>query len=106
MKKNHYNSAIHKASLDTTRLMSAHLRTEAQNSGWPDPVVRNLHVRYSDGEFNVYGHKNHTKDIQNLEYGTPSSHPTAALRRFANRTTQAETFFVSRLSQHLGEQYL
>lgn len=106
MKKSHYDSAIHKASLDTARLLSAHLRAEAQNSGWPEHITQNLHVRYSDGEFNVYGHKSHSADIHDLEYGTPTMQPTAALRRFANRTEQAEFFFANRLAQHLGERYI
>lgn len=81
--------------------MSAHLRTEARASGWPDNVVRGLHVTYDDGKFAIRSHPNHKAEVLNLEYGTPDTQPTAAIRRFSNRQHASEYFLLKRAMQHL-----
>ena len=93
--------SIHKASIETSRMMSAKLRTEAVKSGWPKHIVRGMHVRYEDGEFTVHAHPEHKVDILNLEYGTPGNPPTAAIRRFGNRQREAEHFLVRSAYRHL-----
>ena len=102
MKKSHVTSAITKASHDTSRLLSAHLRTEARKSGWPDHIVRTMHVTYGKDGFKNHVHPEYRADAMNLEYGTTYSQPTAAIRRFKNRTGQAESFFNKRFGAHLG----
>lgn len=94
--------SLHKASLETTRLMGAQLRAETRASGWPEHIVRGMHVKYDDGQFVVHSHPEHKDDVLNLEYGTPDSQPTAAIRRYANRTSEAEKFLLGRTSVHLG----
>lgn len=96
---NPYENAIKKATRESARYMSALMRTEARASGWPEKVVRSITV---DNSFNVNVSKDHHSFAMNLEYGTPDTQPTAALRRMANRTTQVEHFFVRRLSSFAG----
>ena len=98
----HIHDALDKASIETTRFMSAHLRSEARASGWPEHIVRNLHVSHKDGEFNVHAHPNHESHVLDLEYGTPSTQPTAAIRRFSNRQGESADFLVRRAMHHLG----
>ena len=93
--------SLHKASIETTRLMSAHLRSEARASGWPNHIVRNLSVRHNDGEFTVHSHDEHRSQVLDLEYGTPSTQPTAAIRRFSNRTSESEKFLIGRVGKHM-----
>ena len=93
--------SLNKASMETTRYMGAHLRSEARASGWPDNIVRNLHVRHSDGAFTIHGNPTHKTEILNLEYGTPDTQPTAAMRRFNNRQQEAEKFMLARTMQHM-----
>ena len=81
--------------------MSAKLQNEAIDSGWPVHVAKGMHVKYSDGEFHVHSHPDHKKEVLNLEYGTPSTRPTAAIRRFSNRQSEAEHFLVNRAFYHL-----
>ena len=95
-------TSLHKASLDTTRLMSAHLRSETRASGWPERVVRGMHVTYDDGKFSVKSHPDHKAEVLNLEYGTPGTQPTAAIRRFNNRQSESEKFLMSRTMHHFG----
>ena len=95
-----FKEALNQASVDTTRLMSAHLRTETRASGWPEKIVRGMHVRYNQGKFSVHSHPDHTAEVLNLEYGTPDTQPTAAIRRFKNRTQEAEHFLMLRTDHH------
>lgn len=92
-------AAIQKASRETARLMSAHLRAEARNAGWPSHAANALSVHFDGQNFNVMAHKHHDL-VGDLEYGTPSTSPTAAIRRFKNRTKDAEQFFMDRLAVH------
>ena len=98
-----FHSALTKASHETSRMMSAQLRNEAHASGWPKEVTRTMRVKYGKEGFETHVHDAHHATAENLEYGTPSTQPTAAVRRFANRTQEAETFLHGRLSHHLGE---
>ena len=94
------SSAIHRASLETSRLMSAKLRTEAKASGWPAHIASSMHVQYRDGEFTVHSHPDHRNQVLDLEYGTPGNPPTAAIRRFNNRQQEAEKFLVHNAYRH------
>ena len=94
--------SLHKATIETTRFMSAQLRAEARASGWPSDIVKNLHVTHSEGTFSVHTSKSHRAEAMNLEYGTPSTQPTAAIRRYSNRTGDAEKFLLRRTMHHLG----
>lgn len=98
-----FYSALTKASHETSHFMTAHLRAEAHASGWPTHVTRNLSVKFGEEGFETHVHDAHKADAQNLEYGTPGTEPTAAIRRFGNRTQEAEKFLLGRLSHHVGD---
>jgi hypothetical protein len=91
-----------KASHDTSRLMSAHLRSEARKAGWPDHIVSNLHVTHSNGSFNIHAHPDQREDVLDLEYGTTSTQPNRAIHRFSKNQHEAEKFLVKRLFHHMG----
>lgn len=98
-------SAIHKASIETSRFLGAHYRQEARKSGWPEELVRSLSVSYTPKGFTVRAPEHLHDKIYDHEYGTPAMSPTAAMHRAGNRTTRAEKFFVDRLNDHLGGSY-
>lgn len=100
--KKRITSALNHAGQDTTHYLSAHLRQEAAESGWPSHVVNTLRVEHKDGSFSATVHDNHLAEALDYEYGTPSMRPTAAIRRASNRTKEAEHFYVNRLMKHLG----
>lgn len=102
MKKETAHASIHKASSDATRMMGAHLRNEARKSNWPNHVVRHMGVGYSKGKgFSAHVHEDHKAEALDLEYGRPGTHPTAAIRRFSNRTYEAEKFISNRLFKYM-----
>lgn len=99
------HDAIHKAAKDTTRYMSAQLRSEARASGWPQHITSGLHVRYnSEAGFTTHVHPQHRAHALDLEFGTPGQQPTYAMRRFGNRDSdrvEVEKFFLNRVTHHL-----
>jgi len=98
-----FHSALQKASHETTKFMTSSLRSEARKSGWPSHVVANMGVTYGDNGFEAHVHDRHIDEAKNLEYGTETSRPTAAVRRFKNRQSESSTFLAGRLSHHLGK---
>jgi hypothetical protein len=98
-----FHDALTKASHETSAFMTMHLRSEADASGWPSKVVRNMGVTYGKEGFEAHVHNAHENVAKDFEYGTTSMRPTAAVRRFSTRTQEADTFLHGRLSHHLGE---
>ena len=96
-----FESALKHSITETTRAMSGQLRNEARASGWPSHVVRNMKVKYGKDGFETHVHDAHRELAHDLEYGTSSTEPTAAVRRFGNRTHEAEKFLVGRMSERL-----
>lgn len=103
MKPAHIHDAIHKASHETSRIASAHLRQEAAMSGWPEHIVNNMHVSYDKDGFGVHVHERHHAEALDQEYGVPGRQPNAAMRRSIHNTSQSEDFFVNRLYKHLED---
>jgi hypothetical protein len=98
-----FHSALHKASHETSGMMTAHLRSETEASGWPSHISQHMGVTYGEHGFEAHSHDAHKSEVENLEYGTPSTEPSAAIRRFSNRTREFDTFLSGRLGHHLGE---
>lgn len=103
MKKDHVLNSIHKASHETSRLVGAHLRSEAKATGWPSHVVSSTSVSYSKNGFAANVSEKHHAEALDYEYGTPSRQPSGAIRHTANRTAESENFLVNRLFQHLED---
>lgn len=103
MNRQKVTDALNKASHETTRLLSAHLRTEARKSGWSNDVVNSMNVTYGKDGFNSHVSSKHYEIAQDFEYGTPDTQPTAAVRRFNNRTAEAQHFLINRLHKHLED---
>jgi len=101
VKKDHVLSSIHRASHETSRLVGAHVRSEAKANGWPSHVVRSTSVSYSKNGFAANVDEKHYKEALDYEYGTPDRQPSAAIRHTANRTAESENFLINRLFQHL-----
>jgi hypothetical protein len=99
----HIHSAIEAAAKHTSRYMTGQLRKEAKASGWPRHVVSNMGVVYNDKKLEVHIHDNHLAEAHDLEYGTTTSRPTAAIRRSTNRTQDADAFFMKTLHKVIGE---
>lgn len=102
MMQREFKRALQKASLDTSRYMSAGLRQEARNSGWPRHVVNSLKMHYDRNGFDIRVHDSHEQTAMDYEYGNTEMLPTAAMRRYLNRVQPAEQHFISQAFKHLG----
>jgi hypothetical protein len=60
-------------------------------------------VIYDNKKVQVHVHDSHISEAYDLEYGTTSSRPTAAIRRSTNRTQDADAFFMKTLRKVVGE---
>lgn len=65
--------------------LSATLRRQAYQAGWPSSVARFLQVSYVNGIFAVGYPKQAAKEIEDLEYGTQDNPPSPVILRFMNR---------------------
>ncbi len=94
--------ALGRAGIDTSRHMSVGLRKEARTSGWPRHIVNSMRLNYTRNGFSVHIHDRHVPEAMDYEYGTTERQPTAAIRRYMNRSQSSETHFLNRLVKHLG----
>lgn len=62
--------------------LTASLRKEAANRGWPDEVSQALSVVVKQGVFTVDYPAEFQQKIEDLEYGSGAQAPAAAIRSF------------------------
>jgi hypothetical protein len=98
-----YIEAVAKAKQDTARFMTRQLRQHATDNGWDSEVVNNMHVTHENGKFSTHVHPAHVEKAMNLEYGTESQRPRAAVRKFLNDSKTSERAFMTRINHHLKE---
>jgi hypothetical protein len=89
--KPNYKKVLSQAAKETSKVMTAQLRAEAIASGWDTEVANSLSVKFSNNEFKVSSPAKYDKQIKDLEYGTESTQPSPAIRRYSNRTDSAES---------------
>lgn len=98
-----FKDALNSASNDAAHYMTAQLRSEAKASGWPSDVTTSMRIKHTNGSFDVQIPEKYHSRVFDLEYGTPDRQPTAAIRRFANRTDESEHFLLGRMSRTIGD---
>lgn len=91
-------AAIQAAGQQAAKQIATQLRAEAHASGWPKHAIRALNVEHGDDGFNVVSRAHHGL-IQDLEYGTESTAPTAAIHKVSNRPQDAEAVFAAVLDK-------
>lgn len=65
--------------------LSETLRHHATSHGWPQDLSQSLGVHHHDGHVRVSIPDHLVESAMDLEYGTPSTPPTATIRQFLNR---------------------
>jgi len=89
--KPNYTKVLSQAAKETTKVMTAQLRAEAIASGWDEKTANALSVKFSNNKFTISSPAKYDNAIKDLEYGTSSTQPSPAIRRFSNRTDAAES---------------
>lgn len=81
-----YAEAVKQAISQTAPVMTGQLRKSARQMGWPARVTRSLRVSGTDTGFQWTG----PEEAMDWEYGTVDRPPAPAIRRYMNRTQDAE----------------
>lgn len=102
MKTVNFQEVLKQAAKETSLVMTAQLRDECIASGWSEKVANRIRVVYKGNKFVVDIPDSVKSEADNLEYGTPTSQPTAAIRRFGNRLEDSEKFLLRRAKQLAG----
>lgn len=97
-----YASSLIQAGQETAIHMTAQLRAQCLASGWDRSIANRVKVTFSSGGFKVVYPDEIKKDVENLEYGTPTTQPTAAFRRFQNRLDKAADYMMTRAHKIAG----
>lgn len=78
-------SSLHSTLSNTAVPLTKELRSAALKSGWPKEAAHSLSVHFTDGNFAIK-YPDHTKGlVEDLEYGTEDTPPSAVIRQFSNR---------------------
>lgn len=86
----------------TSISMTSRLRKYAVTNGWNGKVARNTQVAYRPDEGFVVEFADDVREqAMNLEYGTETMRPTAAIRKYEN-SGHAEEAFIAHLRKEFG----
>ena len=78
-----YFKALNKTVEDNSDHLLAVFTKKALISGWPEDLVSKIGVKIVDGNIAITHDQKLTQTISDLEYGTTSTPPRAAMRNFA-----------------------
>jgi hypothetical protein len=76
--------ALEKASSDAALHMQRDLRRQARDHGWSSDVIKNTFVEYDGESYKVKVPSSHADQAFIHEFGSPTSRPTAAIRKYEN----------------------
>lgn len=74
--------ALDRASKDAATHMQRDLRRQARAHGWSSDVVKNTFVEYDGESYKVRVPGSHADQAFVHEFGSPSSRPTAVIRKY------------------------
>ena len=102
MKTAKYKKALTASGSDTAKMMTAQLRKEAADSGWPSDIVNGIKVRFTNNGFKFDVPPKYKKSVDDLQYGTSENQPNRVFHRVANRTEEAQKFLIQNAFKKLG----
>lgn len=97
-----WKTALKAAGADTAKLMTTQLREDMLSSGWDSRLVSKIRVRFVNNKFDISIPDKFKDAVSSLEYGSSSTPPSAVLRKFSNRTQEAEKFLSQRAVAYMG----
>ena len=89
-----------KASKDAAQAATHSFRAHALAHGWDKDVVAHTHVAYEDGKFGVKIHSDYEDRAHVHEYGDENTPPTAAIRKFFNRSENTQEPFMAAVNKY------
>lgn len=102
MKAKSLVDSARQAAADTARFITSDLRNHAESSGWDTDTAASMQVMFDGKGYKVEVAADFQNQAMTLEYGSEQQRPTGAVRKYANRTAQAEKVFISSLEKKIG----
>ena len=65
--------------------MTEDIRRHAVDHGWDPVVAGTLHIKYENGNYKVHIPEEHADNAFKFEYGSETTSPTAAIRKYAKK---------------------
>jgi hypothetical protein len=93
------DQAITSSEIELTSILRDHLLA----SGWPYEAALSVSISYTGERFDYKFEGAYTQEAETLEFGSEEAQPTAAVRRFLNKTNVIEQVYVAQLERQLGE---
>ena len=98
--KTDYQSKVKAAAKETSKFMTAKLRSDAVASGWDTDVANAISVKSVNNSWKVSVPRKYKDAVWSANYGSENSQPTAVLHRFDN-SEETQKYFLTVLSKML-----
>jgi hypothetical protein len=93
------DQAITSSEIELTSILRDHLLA----SGWTYEAALSVSIVYTGERFDYKFEGASTQEAETLEFGSEEMRPTAAVRKFLNKTNVIEQVYVAQLERQLGE---
>jgi hypothetical protein len=87
------NKVLAQAAEKAAEEFTVFLQDTALSAGWPPYIIAEMSVREDNGDLYVHYPDNLSAQIEDLEYGTPTSAPNSVIRTFLSRYNKEEEAF-------------
>jgi hypothetical protein len=97
-----WKTSLKAAGAETAQFMTSQVREDLLAEGLDSRMVAKVRYRFLNNKFELIMPQKVKKAVSDLEYGSSSTPPSAVLRKFANRTQEAEKFLSQRAVAYMA----
>lgn len=97
-----WKTALKAAGSETAQFMTSQIREDLLSEGLSSRMVARVNFRFVNNKFELKMPPKVDKAVKDLEYGSSTKPPSAVLRKFANRTQEAEKFLSQRAVAYMA----
>ena len=97
-----WKTALKAAGAETAQFMTSQIREDLLAEGLDSRMVAKVRYRFFNNKFEIKMPKKVDKAVKELEFGSSTKPPSAVLRKFENRTQEAEKFLSQRAVAYMA----
>ena len=97
-----WKTALQAAGTETAQFMTSQVRNDLLAEGLDSRMVARVRYRFFNNKFEIKMPPKVDKAVKELEFGSSTKPPSAVLRKFANRTQEAEKLFTQRVAVYMA----
>jgi hypothetical protein len=97
-----WKTALKAAGTETAQFMTSQVREDLLAEGLDSRMVAKVRDSFLNNKFELKMPPKVDKAIKELEFGSSTKPPSAVLRKFANRTQEAEKFLSQRAVAYMA----